>query len=135
MIKKEIDLPLHSGKAPFWLFERMKKLSSLIIEAMYYEFGEEEILRRLSDPLWFQSLGCFLGFDWHSSGLTTVLTGAIKEGIKERGVPVFVAGGKGKASLKTPDEIKLICEREGIKPDYFIRISKLVAKVDNTLVQ
>lgn len=135
MIKKEIDLPLHFGKAPYYLFKRMKKLGSLIIEAIYYEFGEDEVLKRLSDPLWFQSFGCFLGFDWHSSGLTTVLTGAIKEGVKERGVPIFIAGGKGKVSLKTPDEIKTICDREGIEPNYFIKISKLVAKVDNVLVQ
>lgn len=136
MIKKgEIDLPLHGGKAPRWLFARMKKLGSIILEAIYYEFGEDEVLRRLSDPLWFQSFGCFLGFDWHSSGLTTVLTGAIKEGLKERGIPLFVVGGKGKASLKTPEEIERVCERIGMEPDYFIRFSKLSAKVDNVLLQ
>ncbi len=135
MIKKEIDLPLHFGKVQRWLFERMKKLGSLIIEAIYYEFGEDEVLKRFSNPLWFQGFGCFLGFDWHSSGLTTVLTGAIKEGLRERNLPVFVAGGKGRVSLKTPDEIKIICEKEGFEPFYFIKISKLTAKIDNTLVQ
>lgn len=136
MIKKrEIDLPLHPGKAPKWLFERMKTLSGLIIEAIYYELGENDVLDKLSSPLWFQSFGSFLGFDWHSSGLTTVLTGAIKEGIRQRNIPVFIAGGKGKTSLKTPHQIEKICEKQGMSPDYFIRASKLSAKVDNTLVQ
>lgn len=136
MIRKgEIDLPLHSGKVPKWLFERMKKLGGIILEAIYYEFGEGEVLKRLSDPLWFQSLGCFLGFDWHSSGVTTVLTGAIKEGVKERGIPLFIAGGKGKNSLKTPQEIERICERICMESPYFVKISRLTAKVDNTLVQ
>jgi|Deesub1362A_J573_1020465.scaffolds.fasta_scaffold00006_26 hypothetical protein len=136
MIKKrEIDLPLHPGKAPAWLFKRMKTLSGLIIEAIYYELGENDVLSKLSNPLWFQSFGCFLGFDWHSSGLTTVLTGAIKEGIKQRGIPVFIAGGKGKTSLKTPHQIEEICEKQGMNSDHFIRASRLSAKIDNTLVQ
>ncbi len=133
--KREIDLPLHPGKAPRWLFEKMKELSGLILEAIYYELGEKKILEKLSNPLWFQSFGCFLGFDWHSSGLTTVLTGAIKEGVRERGVPLFIAGGKGKTSLKTPEQIEKICEKIGIDPLYFIKVSRLSAKVDNTLVQ
>ena len=135
MIKKEIDLPLHFGKAPSWLFERMKKLGSLIIEAIYYEFGEDEVLKRLGDPLWFQSFGCFLGFDWHSSGLTTVLLSALKEGLKDKNLPIYFAGGKGKASLKTPQEIEYICDKESIEPFNFIKISKLTAKVDNVLLQ
>ncbi len=96
-------LPLHYGKAPRWLFSRMVALSREITITLITEFGAKEFLRRLSDPYWFQALGCVLGFDWHSSGLTTTVTGALKEGIKdiENEIGVFIAGGKGKTSRKT----------------------------------
>ncbi len=104
-------LPLHYGKAPRWLFSRMVALSREITIALITEFGASEFLRRLSDPYWFQALGCVLGFDWHSSGLTTTVTGALKEGIKdiEEELGFFIAGGKGKTSRKTPEEIRLLC--------------------------
>ncbi len=91
------NLPLHGGKAPAWLFRRMVKLAREITIAIVDEYGSEEMLRRLSDPYWFQSFGCVLGFDWHSSGVTTTLCGALKEGLKgiERDLGLFVAGGKG----------------------------------------
>ena len=130
-------LPLHGGKAPKWLFSRMVRLAGSITEAIIIEFGTEEFLRRISDPFWFQSLGCLLGFDWHSSGLTTTTTAAIKEGIKDRALELgmFVTGGKGKASLNTPNEIKRISEITGHDADSLIYASRAAAKTDSTLLQ
>src|SRR4030042_5529737 len=101
-----IILPLHGGKAPYWLFSRMKKLSREIIMLMVSEYGAGEVLERISDPIWFQALGCVLGFDWHSSGLTTTVCGALKEGLRglERDSGLCVAGGKGKTSRRPPAE-------------------------------
>ncbi len=131
------DLPLHGGKAPVWLFSRMVALSRAIFEIMFSEFPKEEILRRLADPFWFQSLGNLLGFDWHSSGLTTTTTAALKEALKplmfEAGF--FVAGGKGKISLRTPQEIEEICYKTGTDATPLIRSSRMAAKVDSSLVQ
>ncbi len=131
------DLPLHGGKAPAWLFQRMVRLSREIIVFMASEFGTDEFLRRLSDPLWFQSFGCVLGFDWHSSGVTTTVCGAVKEAIKglENDLGIYPAGGKGKVSRKTPDEIKMHCERIGFDPEPLIYSSRMSAKVDNTALQ
>jgi len=132
-------LPLHGGKAPRWLFTRMVALSREILRVMVEEYGPGEVLARVSDPHWFQALGCVLGFDWHSSGLTTTTTGALKEAIKDReaDLGLFIAGGKGAASRKTPAEI--IAYGEGhtiaIPPDRLVYASKLSAKVDNTAVQ
>src|SRR5690242_21907788 len=111
-------LPLHSGRAPKWLFERMAELAPAIAEVMVLEFGRTEVLRRLSDPHWFQAFGCVLGFDWHSSGLTTTVCGAVKEGLRDvaTDLGVFVAGGKGATSRKTPAEITTSCERLGRDP-------------------
>lgn len=130
-------LPLHYGKAPRWLFERMVKLSREILIALITEFGAEEVLRKLSDPFWFQALGCVLGFDWHSSGVTTTVTGALKEAIKglENELGIFIAGGKGSTSRKTPDELKTYCERISINPEPLIYASRMSARVDNTAVQ
>src|SRR5213596_2545475 len=96
-------LPLHGGKAPVWLFQRMVKLGREILRLIVEDFGPEEILKRLADPHWFQSFGCVLGFDWHSSGVTTTVCGALKEGLKDTGAELgfFAAGGKGAASRKT----------------------------------
>ncbi len=130
-------LPLHAGRTPRWLFQRMVKLAGSIAEAIVIEFGTEEFLKRISDPVWFQSLGCILGFDWHSSGLTTTTTGAIKEGIKgkEKELGLFVAGGKGKTSLKTPDEIRKISDAIGISAEPLVLASKASAKTDSVLLQ
>ena len=102
------DLPLHYGKAPAWLFQRMVKLARAVTVAIVEDHGPEDVLRRLSDPFWFQAFGCLLGFDWHSSGLTTTVCGAMKEGLKETQAELglFVAGGKGATSRKTPGEIE-----------------------------
>ncbi len=134
---KIIDLPLHYGKAPKWLFERMVKLGREVSGIVIMEYGKREFLERISDPFFFQAFGCVVGFDWHSSGLTTTLTGALKEA-KLEDFGIGVAGGKGKSSLKTPEDIVKISERLGIsdsKTENLISVSKLVAKVDNSLIQ
>lgn len=132
-----ITLPLHYGKAPRWLFQRMVKLSRVIVEAIVMEFGPDELLKRLSDPLWFQAFGCLLGFDWHSSGLTTTTGGALKEALKDiqYDLGLFIAGGKGKTSRKTPEEILTISEKTGIEGDSLVYVSRMTAKVDSSLLQ
>ncbi len=131
------NLPLHYGQAPRWLFERMVKLSREIVLAIAADFGPDEILRRLSDPYWFQSFGCVLGFDWHSSGVTTTLCGALKEALKglERDLGLFIAGGKGRSSRKTPQEIEAWAERLSIDPSPLIYASRMSAKVDSAAIQ
>jgi hypothetical protein len=133
------NLPLHGGAAPAWLFQRMTKLSREMVSLMVMEFGTEEVLRKLSDPYWFQAMGCVLGFDWHSSGVTTTVCGAIKEGVKglESELGLFVAGGKGKVSRRTPDEIRIHAEKHSlsVEPEQLVYASRMSAKVDNTAVQ
>lgn len=130
-------LPLHYGKAPYWLFSRMTLLSREIITALASEFSPEEILKRLSDPYWFQAFGCVLGFDWHSSGLTTTVMGAVKEGVKglERDLGIFIAGGKGATSRKTPEQIEFIGDKYSIETKNLIYASRMSAKVDTSAVQ
>jgi len=127
---------LDYGKCPRWLFERMTKLSSILIEAIVSEFGTEEFLKRISDPVWFQSFGCLLAFDWNSSGLTVTTTAAIKKALSRRNwdLGIYVCGGKGKASRKTPEEIDSINFKFGYENN-FKEISKIVAKIDNSLIQ
>ncbi|MBI4187662.1 MAG: DUF763 domain-containing protein [Chloroflexi bacterium] len=131
------NLPLHYGKAPRWLFERMVKLAREITVVIVADFGPEEMLRRLSDPYWFQAFGCILGFDWHSSGVTTTLCGAVKEGVKglERDLGLFVAGGKGKTSRKTPAELEAWGELISINPAPLVYASRMSANVDSSAVQ
>ncbi len=100
------NLPLHGGRAPPWLFKRMVSLAEGVVDAVIFERGPEELLRRLSDPFWFQALACVLGFDWHSSGTTTTTTGALKLAIKPEVHPIAVAGGKGRAGRKAPSDIE-----------------------------
>ncbi len=137
MKRGQVDLPLHGGRAPRWLFSRMTKLSRAIVELIVMEFGPDGFLQRISHPIWFQALGCVLGFDWHSSGLTTTTTAAIKEGIKgiENELGVFVAGGKGGTSRKTPLELRFWGDKIGIDADRFIYISRMTAKVDSAALQ
>lgn len=131
------DLPLHNGHVPKWLSERMAKLGLAITESIITEYGKSEVLRRLSDPFWFQSFGAVLGMDWHSSGITTSVMGALKRAInphaKELGI--FICGGKGKFSRDTPGELLKIGERTGLDAHELVRCSKLSAKVDNTAIQ
>src|SRR5919199_2317632 len=130
-------LPLHGGRAPAWLFERMTKLAREIVVFLAEEFGTDDILRRLSDPHWFQAFGCVLGFDWHSSGVTTTVTGALKEGLRpiEHELGVFAQGGKGATSRKTPTEILDRCQRLSVDPKPLLYASRMAAKVDNAAVQ
>ncbi len=131
------NLPLHGGKAPRWLFDRMTKLAREISIAIVSEFGAEEMLRRLADPYWFQSLGCILGFDWHSSGVTTTVCGALKEGTRglEHELGLFVAGGKGKVSRQTPTQILRHCDSVSTDAEPLVYASRMSAKVDSSAVQ
>ncbi|MCK4940903.1 DUF763 domain-containing protein [candidate division WOR-3 bacterium] len=131
------ELPLHGGRAPRWLFEKMVKLSRAIIEVIVVEQGNLEFLRRVSDPFWFQAFGAVLGFDWHSSGVTTTVCGAMKEGTKDiaSDLGLFFCGGKGGASRKTPAQIRAIAEEVPVDSDKLVYASKTSAKVDNTCVQ
>lgn len=138
MKRRVAHLPLHSGKAPPWLFKRMTKLAGAVTMAIVEEFGPAEMLRRLSDPWWFQAFGCVLGFDWHSSGVTTVTCGALKEAAKVCGpnLGILVAGGKGGTSRKTPQEITVAADRYAITAgDRLVYASRMSAKVDSAAVQ
>jgi hypothetical protein len=131
------NLPLHGGKAPAWLFSRMTKLAREITVAIVSDFGPNEMLYRLSDPYWFQAFGCVLGFDWHSSGVTTTVCGAVKEGIKgmESDLGFFVAGGKGATSRRTPSEIEKAGHLISADPGKLVYASRMAAKVDSNAVQ
>jgi len=131
-------LPLHYGKAPHWLVVRMISLAHEITTIIIDEYGRDEFLKRISDPYWFQALGCVLGYDWHSSGVTTVLTGALKNAIKPEEHGLAVCGGKGKASLQAPMEIGQVGDKFGFSTDRIDELryaSRMSAKVDNTAVQ
>jgi len=131
-------LPLHYGKAPRWLVVRMIKLASEMVTVIVDEYGQDEFLRRISDPFWFQALGCVLGYDWHSSGVTTVLTGVLKNAIDPTEQGLAVCGGKGKTSLQAPMEISRLGEKFGFSTDKVDRLqyaSRMSAKVDNAAIQ
>src|SRR5512142_2081105 len=110
------DLPLHDGRVPTWLAERMTKLGTVICESVAYHYGTPELLTRLSDPLWFQALGCVMGMDWHSSGITTSVVGALKRGLNPRSAELglYVCGGRGRHSRRTPDELRAVAELTGL---------------------
>jgi len=131
------NLPLHYGKVPPWLFERMVKLAREIVIAIVADFGSEEVLRRLSHPYWFQAFGCVLGYDWHSSGVTTTLCGALKEGVRglEKDLGLFIAGGKGRTSRKTPTEIEGWGNLISLNPVPLVYASRMSAKVDSSAIQ
>lgn len=139
MRKGTARLPLHGGRCPAWLFQKMQHLAGLIMEVVVLEYGNREVLHRLSDPHWFQALGCVLGYDWHSSGLTTTTCAALKEGLRDRQneLGLFITGGKGKTALQTPKEIEQLGSRYGLQQSVveLQAISRLVAKVDNTALQ
>ena len=131
------NLPLHGGKAPRWLFERMTKLAREICIVIVEEFGPDEMLRKMSDPYWFQAFGCVLGFDWHSSGLTTTACGALKEGVRdiEKELGFLMAGGKGGTSRQTPKQIEDRGHLISVDPASLVYDSKMVAKVDSSALQ
>lgn len=137
MSRSYADMPLHYGQVPPWLYQRMSKLGVAIVEAIVQEYGRGAVLQRLSDPFWFQALGCVLGMDWHSSGITTSVMGALKRSVNERSkdLGIYICGGKGKYSKETPSELLKIAEQTGLNGDLLVRSSKLSAKVDNTAIQ
>lgn len=131
------DLPLHYGHVPLWLSERMGKLGLAIVEEILSSKGKNELLARFSDPFWFQSLGVVMGMDWHSSGITTAVMGALKRNVNPRAKEfgIFICGGKGKLSTQTPIELTRFSELNGLDAAHLVKCSKLSAKVDNTAVQ
>lgn len=131
------DLPLHHGTVPKWLADRMRDLGTEIVEALLITYGRDEVLRRLSDPLWFQSLGAVLGMDWHSSGITTSVMYALKRGINARAreFGLCICGGRGKYSRRTPEELLYLADSTGLDGEGLVRSSRLAAKIDNTAVQ
>ncbi|MBV9905920.1 MAG: DUF763 domain-containing protein, partial [Alphaproteobacteria bacterium] len=131
------DLPLHGGRVPAWLAERMSTLGAAISQAIVIEYGRDELLRRLAHPFWFQSFGAVMGMDWHSSGITTSVIGALKRGLTPLSgeLGIHVCGGRGKHSRATPDELMRIGERTGFDGGALGHTSKLVAKVDSAAVQ
>ncbi|MBM4429143.1 MAG: DUF763 domain-containing protein [Chloroflexi bacterium] len=131
------DLPLHYGRVPRWLFQRIALLAREVSLAIVTEFGAQELLRRFADPFWFQSFGCVLGFDWHSSGLTTTVCGALKVGLKEvqDEIGLFVARGKGGTSRHTPRELESQGANLQVDPAGLVYASRMSAKVNNNALQ
>ncbi|MGB0523713.1 MAG: DUF763 domain-containing protein [Flammeovirgaceae bacterium] len=131
------DLTLMGGHIPQWLFERMTKLSLAMVEAILMDYGQQGLLERMSNPFWFQSFGAVIGMDWNSSGVTTAVLRALKQSINPhaKALGIYVCGGKGKNSLRTPEELKRVGYQTGLDGDFLARCSKLTAKVDNTAIQ
>lgn len=131
------DLPLHGGRVPAWLGQRMTRLGAVIAQAIVLEYGRDELLRRLAHPFWFQSFGAVMGMDWHSSGITTSVLGALKRGLAPLSseLGLHVCGGRGRHSRATPAELVAVGERVGLDGDALARSSRLVAKVDSAAVQ
>src|SRR5438477_1318206 len=131
------DLPLHGGRVPEWLAARMARLGTVMVEALVLEEGPHGVLRRLAHPFWFQALGCVMGMDWHSSGITTSVLGALKRGLagRERELGITVCGGRGRHSRRTPSELIAFGERTGVDGAALAQTSRLVAKVDSAAVQ
>jgi hypothetical protein len=131
------DLPLHGGTVPPWLAQRMSRLGAVVSEAIVHHYGRDELLRRLSHPFWFQSFGAVMGMDWHSSGITTSVIGALKRGLASRSgeLGIHVCGGRGRYSRQTPQELTAIGDRVGFDGAALASVSRLVAKVDSAAVQ
>src|SRR5689334_6252091 len=131
------DLPLHRGRVPQWLADRMTRLGTVMSEAIVHHFGRDELLRRLANPFWFQSFGAVMGMDWHSSGITTSVIGALKRGLAplEDELGIHVCGGRGKHSRQTPHELMMIGDRTGVDGNALAKASRLIAKVDSAAVQ
>ena len=130
------DLPLHGGRVPQWLAERMTRLGTAITEIIVHDYGASAFLSRLSDPFWFQALGAVMGMDWHSSGITTSVMGALKRGLAPRAdeLGIYICGGRGKFSRNTPHELRAIAERRGFDGEALVRTSRLTARVDNNAI-
>jgi uncharacterized protein len=130
------DLPLHGGRVPQWLAQRMTKLGTAIAENIVHDYGTSAFLSRLSDPFWFQAFGAVLGMDWHSSGITTSVMGALKRGLGPRAdeLGLYICGGRGRFSRNTPQELRSIAERRGFDGEALVRTSRLTARVDNNAI-
>src|SRR5437764_7947255 len=130
------DLPLHGGSLPTWLAERMTRLGTAVCENVVHHYGRSQLLSRLSDPFWFQALGCVMGMDWHSSGITTSVMGALKRGRTPRSheLGIFICGGRGRHSRRTPDELRALAARHSFNVDELVRASRLAARVDNNAI-
>ena len=130
------DLPLHGGRVPAWLAERMTKLGTAISESVLYHYGPPELLSRLSDPFWFQALGAVMGMDWHSSGITTSVLGALKRGLNPRApeLGIYICGGRGRHSRNTPNELRAVADARGLDGEALVRTSRLTARVDNNAI-
>src|SRR5438876_7321089 len=131
------DLPLHGGRVPPWLATRMSALGAVITQAIVQTYGRDEFLQRLSNPFWFQSFGAVMGMDWHSSGITTSVIGALKRGLAPVAgeLGLHVCGGRGRHSRRTPDELTALGDSVGLDAPALVRASRLVAKVDSGAVQ
>ena len=131
------DLPLHGGQVPRWLADRMTRLGAVMSEAIVHHYGRDELLRRLAHPFWFQSFGAVMGMDWHSSGITTSVIGALKRGLAplSNELGIHVCGGRGKHSRQTPQELVAIGERVGFDGSALAKASRLVAKVDSAALE
>ena len=130
------DLPLHYGRVPPWLAERMAKLGAAIVESILIQYGHSEFLSRLADPFWFQALGAVMGMDWHSSGITTSVMSALKRGLAPRSeeLGIYICGGRGKSSRNTPNELRGIAERRSLDGDRLVELSRLTARIDNNAI-
>ncbi|HUQ89163.1 MAG TPA: DUF763 domain-containing protein [Vicinamibacterales bacterium] len=130
------DLPLHGGRVPQWLATRMTTLGTAISESVVHHYGQSALLSRLSDPFWFQAMGSVMGMDWHSSGITTSVLGALKRGLNPRSheLGIYICGGRGKHSRNTPAELRTIADKTGLDGDALVRTSRLAAKVDNNAI-
>jgi uncharacterized protein len=130
------DLPLHGGHVPQWLASRMTLLGTAIVESILLHYGPSEFLSRLSDPFWFQAFGSVMGMDWHSSGITTSVMSALKRGLNPRAheLGLYICGGRGKQSRRTPDELREIADRQNLDGDTLVRTSRLTAKIDNNCI-
>jgi hypothetical protein len=130
------DLPLHGGRVPAWLADRMATLGAAIAETIVHHYGPSEFLTRLSDPFWFQALGCVMGMDWHSSGITTSVMNALKRGLSGRAeeLGIFICGGRGRQSRRTPEELRGIADRLGLDGERLVSTSRLTARIDNNAI-
>jgi hypothetical protein len=138
MVKRSgvADLPLHGGRVPPWLATRMVTLGTAIAESVLYHYGRPAFLSRLSDPFWFQALGAVMGMDWHSSGITTSVMGALKKGLNPRAheLGIYICGGRGRQSRQTPDELRAVADRTSLNGDALVRTSRLTARIDNNAI-
>lgn len=130
------DLPLHGGRVPQWLAERMANMGTAIVESIVMRYGSAQFLSRLSDPFWFQALGSVMGMDWHSSGITTSVMGALKRGLHSRSdeLGIYICGGRGRHSRNTPDELRAVSDRQGFDGEALVRTSRLTARIDNNAI-